>query len=173
MRRWIAWSGAMSVLLLSFMASPAHAADKVVFGYFPVADFLMTFIAKDQGFFEKHGIDATIQMMATNATSVPAALVSNSIQIGGTTVPVILQANDSGLDVATVANGGITYAGFHPIALVVASDSPAKTSKARRSASRVSTISCISSSSNGSASMAPIRRRSISSKPISSRCPIS
>ena len=89
------------------------------------------------------------------------------------TVPVILQANDSGLDVATVANGGITYAGFHPIALVVASDSPAKTSKARRSASRVSTISCISSSSNGSASMAPIRRRSISSKPISSRCPIS
>jgi NitT/TauT family transport system substrate-binding protein len=128
MKRWGAF-GATAILLLSFVASPARAADKVVFGYFPVADFLMTFIAKDQGFFDRHGIDATLQMMGTNATSIPAALVSNSIQVGGTTVPVVLQADDSGLDIEMVANGGITYAGFHPIALVVAADSPAKTAK--------------------------------------------
>ncbi len=129
MRRWIAWSGAISVLLLSFMAPPARAADKVVFGYFPVADFLIAFIAKDQGFFDKHGVDVTLQLMANNATGIPSALVSNSIQVGGTTVPVVLQASDSGIDVKMVANGGVTQAGVHPVALVVTADSTAKTAK--------------------------------------------
>ncbi len=116
-------------MLVSVMSGPASAADKVIFGYFPVADFLMAFIAKDQGFFDRHGIDATLQMMANNATSIPAALVGDSIQVGGTTVPVVMEADDNGLDVKLVANGGVNYDGFHAIALVVAADSPAKTAK--------------------------------------------
>jgi NitT/TauT family transport system substrate-binding protein len=127
-RALVGFCAGMAVLA-SVLSGPARAADKVTFGYFPVADFLMAFIAKDQGFFDRHGVDATLQLMANNATSIPAALIGDSIQIGGTTVPVVMEADDNGLDVKLVANGGVTYDGFHAVALVVPTDSPVKTAK--------------------------------------------
>jgi NitT/TauT family transport system substrate-binding protein len=127
MKRWII--GLAAMLLGLAVAVPARAAEKVTFGYFPVSDFLMAFIAKDQGFFDKHGIDATLQLMANNATSIPGALVGNSIQVGATTLPVVLQADENGLDVKMIAGSGAYYPGFHAIGLVVAADSDAKTAK--------------------------------------------
>jgi NitT/TauT family transport system substrate-binding protein len=103
--------------------------EKVTFGYFPVADFLMTFIAKEQGYFAAHGIDATLQLMTSNATSIPAALVGDSIQIGGTTLPVVLQADDSGLNVKAIAGSGSYVPGVHLSAILVPEDSPVKEPK--------------------------------------------
>ena len=118
--------------LLALALSPparAEAPDKVTFGYFPVADFLITFIAKDKGFFERHGIDATIQLMASNATSIPAAVTSGSIQIGATTLPVVLQAAENGLDIKVLAGSGAYYPGFHAVALVVPAASEMRAAK--------------------------------------------
>ncbi|HLI20591.1 MAG TPA: ABC transporter substrate-binding protein [Stellaceae bacterium] len=118
---------------LAIAVPPAPAADKplekVTFGYFPVADFLMVFIAKDQGFFAAHGIDATLQLMTSNATSIPSALVGNSIQVGGTTLPVVLQADDSGLNVKAIAGSGSYFPGSKASAIVVPAGSPAKSPK--------------------------------------------
>src|ERR1041384_1506235 len=57
----MSWHGRVSsaiavgaVVASLLLASAASEAEKVTFGYFPVADFLLTFIAKDQGFFEHH-----------------------------------------------------------------------------------------------------------------------
>lgn len=129
MRRSRLCAGAAAVLFTIALILPARAAEKVTFGYFPVADFLMTFIAKDQGFFAAHGIDATVQLMTNNATSIPSALIGNSIQIGGTTLPVVLQAGDSGLDVKAIAGSGSYSPGFHASAIIVPADSAAKVPK--------------------------------------------
>src|ERR1700748_2224471 len=88
-------------LLLALSLLPAHAAEKVLLGYTPGPDFLAAFTAKDQGFFDKHGIDATLQFTAS-ANSIPAALLSNSLQIGTPTVPILLAAVSNGLGLKIV-----------------------------------------------------------------------
>jgi NitT/TauT family transport system substrate-binding protein len=119
----------LAALFALATAMPAQALEKVTFGYFPVADFLMAFIAKDQGYFAAHGIDATLQLMTSNATSIPSALIGNTIQVGGTTLPVVLQADDSGLDVKALAGSGSYVPGNHLSAIIVPADSEAKAPK--------------------------------------------
>ena len=58
-------------------------------------------VARDEGIFAKHGIDADVSLIAIN-TTIPPAIVSDSIQIGGPTAPVFLQAVDGGLDLVAV-----------------------------------------------------------------------
>lgn len=96
-------------LTLSFALASATAAaqTRLVVGYTAVPDFAATFIAKERGFFTKRGLDVDLKAI-TLTSSMPAALVSDSIQIGGTTPPVFLQAADSGLDLVGVATGA-TY----------------------------------------------------------------
>jgi NitT/TauT family transport system substrate-binding protein len=87
----------------SLQALPALAqGTKVSIGYATATDFLAVFVAKDKGFFDKRGIDATPTRMQI-ATNIPAAIVSGSLQIGMTTVPILLQAADGGLDLVVVA----------------------------------------------------------------------
>jgi NitT/TauT family transport system substrate-binding protein len=98
--RWLT----LGALLVS---SAAIAQTKIVVGYTAVPDFAAAFIAKERGFFDKHKLDVTLQQLPLTS-NVPPALVSDSIQIGGTTPPVFLQAVDSGLDLVGVATGA-TY----------------------------------------------------------------
>lgn len=98
--RWLT----LGALLVS---SAAIAQTKIVVGYTAVPDFAAAFIAKERGFFDKHRLDVTLQQLPLTS-NVPPALVSDSIQIGGTTPPVFLQAVDSGLDLVAVATGA-TY----------------------------------------------------------------
>ncbi|MDB5875447.1 MAG: hypothetical protein JWQ07_4889 [Ramlibacter sp.] len=78
----------------------------LVVGYTATPEFGAIFVAKEQGIFDRHGLDVTLQLI-TASPNVPAAVVSNSIQIGGLTPPVLLQAIDSGLDLVGVAGGSI------------------------------------------------------------------
>jgi len=77
-------------------------AAKVTIGYPPATDFLPVYVAKDKGFFDKHNIDATPTRLPV-VTNIPSAIVSGSVQIGMTTVPVLLQAVDGGLDFVIIA----------------------------------------------------------------------
>jgi NitT/TauT family transport system substrate-binding protein len=94
-------------LVLGLVPAAALAQTKITIGYTAVPDFAAAFIAKEQGFFAKHQLDVTLQQLPLTS-NVPPALVSNSIQIGGTTPPVLLQAIDSGLDLVAVGTGS-TY----------------------------------------------------------------
>jgi NitT/TauT family transport system substrate-binding protein len=99
---------ALGASLILFLASPAGAADeKVRIGYTAVGDFASAFVAKERGFFAKHGIDAELTQLALNST-LPAALVSGSIDIGGVTPPVLLQAVAGGLDLKIVSGVSVT-----------------------------------------------------------------
>ena len=85
----------------------AQAQTKIVIGYTAVPDFAAAFIAKERGFFAKRRLDVELQLI-TLTSNVPAAVLSGSVQIGGTTPPVLLQAVDGGLDLVALASGS-TY----------------------------------------------------------------
>jgi NitT/TauT family transport system substrate-binding protein len=97
---------AFALALAAALAAPAAAATKLIVSYTSAPDFAGVFVAKERGFFAKHGLDVTLQLIPV-APNVPAAVMSNSVQIGGTTPSVLLQAVDSGLDLVAVAGGGV------------------------------------------------------------------
>src|SRR5882724_8005766 len=88
-----------AALLLSAAGFATAAAQpvKVTIGYPPATDFLPVYVAKEKGFFDKHNLDTTLTRLPV-VTNIPSAIVSDSVQIGMTTVPVLLQATDGGLD---------------------------------------------------------------------------
>jgi len=74
--------------------------------YTATPEFGSAFIAKERGLFEKHGLDVTLQLIPVSP-NVPGAVMSGSVQVGGATPPVLLQAVDSGLDLVAIAGGGV------------------------------------------------------------------
>jgi NitT/TauT family transport system substrate-binding protein len=94
-----AWAG-----VFAFAGLSAQAAEltPIRVGYTNTVSFTGLFIAKDQGLFAKHGLDVNLVLLALNST-IPAALVGGSVQIGGTNAPVLLQAVGGGLDIVIVA----------------------------------------------------------------------
>jgi NitT/TauT family transport system substrate-binding protein len=78
----------------------AQAELKV--GYVPTTDMVLAAIAKDKGFFDKRGLNVTLTRIAL-ISNIPAAIISNSIQVGMTTAPGFLQATEAGLDLVAVA----------------------------------------------------------------------
>jgi len=102
-------------LLATLVAAPACTAlrvqaqsdTKIVFGYTAVVDFASVFVAAEEGYFSKRHLDVELKFIPLNST-IPAALQSDSLQIGGPTPSVFLQAVDGGLDLVLVSGGGIT-----------------------------------------------------------------
>ena len=85
----------------------AQGATKIVFGYTAVTDFASVFVAAEEGYFKKRGLDVELKFIPINST-IPAAIQSDSLQIGGPTPSVFLQSVDGGLDHVVVAGGGVT-----------------------------------------------------------------
>lgn len=102
-------------LLSALVAAPACAAlparaqasTTIVFGYTAVTDFATVFVAAEEGYFKKRQLDVELKFIPLNST-IPAALQSDSLQIGGPTPSVFLQAVDGGLDLVVVSGGGVT-----------------------------------------------------------------
>ena len=85
----------------------AQSSTKVVFGYTAVVDFASVFVAAEEGYFNKRHLDVELKFIPLNST-IPAALQSDSLQIGGPTPSVFLQAIVGGLDLVLVSGGGVT-----------------------------------------------------------------
>jgi len=107
------------VALAAAAAGPARAqtVTKIVFGYTAVTDFASIFVAAEEGYFKRHNLDVELKFIPLNST-IPAALQSDSLQIGGPTPSVLLQAVDGGLDLVVLAGGGVTSKGFTAFGLV-------------------------------------------------------
>ena len=105
--------------LAAAAALPARAqtTTKIVFGYTAVTDFASVFVAAEEGYFKKRNLDVELKFIPLNST-IPAALQSDSLQIGGPTPSVLLQAIDGGLDLVVLAGGGVTSKAFTAFALV-------------------------------------------------------
>jgi NitT/TauT family transport system substrate-binding protein len=96
----------VGVVLSASSLSAAAAETKVVIATAPAPEMVAVFVAKDEGLFKKYGLDADVRVIQGGG-AVPAAMVSNSIQIGALGTPNLLQANDSGLDFVIVAGGAV------------------------------------------------------------------
>src|SRR5476651_47598 len=90
-----------SAFALAAFAGPSLAQTKIQIGCTATSDCASAMVAVDQGIFAKHGIDAKMVLIGINS-NIPAAIVSDSIQIGGPTETVFLQAVDGGLDLVAV-----------------------------------------------------------------------
>src|SRR5205085_2209001 len=105
------WEATMTRFLVSAAVAailtlgPAYAQTKIQIGCTATSDCASAMVAIDEGIFKRHGLDAEMVLIGINS-NIPAAILSNSIQIGGPTSTVFLQAADGGLDL--VAIGGAT-----------------------------------------------------------------
>lgn len=78
------------------------AAQTMTIGYTSGADTLPLFVAKDEGFFKKHGLDVELLPIA-NGSTIPAALIGNSVQGGTLSAGPFLAAASEGLDLVIIA----------------------------------------------------------------------
>lgn len=100
--------GCLVAMLLTTVStlSTAQAETKLKMMYTAVSGFTAGYVAQDQGFFKKRGIDVEF-IQTTSSGNNPPALVSGSVQIAGPTMPTLLQANDAGLDLVVFASGTV------------------------------------------------------------------
>jgi NitT/TauT family transport system substrate-binding protein len=127
MNRRSALQRAFALATLPSLALPARAqSTKVVFGYTAVTDFASVFVAKEKGFFAKRNLDVELKFIPLNST-IPAAIQSDSLQIGGPTPSVYLQSVDGGLDHVVVAGGGVTSKAITGFGLVARAGSGIRT----------------------------------------------
>src|SRR5260370_13523028 len=63
-------------------AGPVQAQTKIQIGCTATSDCASAMVAVDEGIFKKHGLDAEMVLIGINS-NIPAAILSNSIQIGG------------------------------------------------------------------------------------------
>jgi NitT/TauT family transport system substrate-binding protein len=95
----------------------AQALTKITYGYTAVSDFASVFVAAEEGFFKKRGLDVELKFIPLNS-SIPAAIQSDSLQIGGPTPTVFLQSIDGGLDHVVLAGGGVLSKTYTDLAVV-------------------------------------------------------
>jgi NitT/TauT family transport system substrate-binding protein len=100
-RRFLGYAGIIAGATMA-PAFQARATTSLKVGYTAGPEFGAAYIAKEKGFFEKHGLDVSLQTVSLTS-NVPATIVSNSLQIGGTTPPVFLTAIENGLDLVGIA----------------------------------------------------------------------
>jgi len=88
------------------LAPQAVSQTKLTVGYTGANAFMPAFVAKDQGFFAKRGLDVTMQLVPVGST-LPGAIASGSLQVGGLTAPVFLLANEGGVELQIAASSSL------------------------------------------------------------------
>jgi NitT/TauT family transport system substrate-binding protein len=95
-------------ILVGFLAAPgACAAEKLTLLYAPTTGLMPSYVAKDQGIFEKHGLDVTLTLL-TNQGAVIQALMAGTAEIVTPSALAVIQANGEGLDVVFVASSSMS-----------------------------------------------------------------
>jgi NitT/TauT family transport system substrate-binding protein len=97
---------AAAAVVALLAAAPAQAQTKIQIGCTATTDCASAMIAVDEGIFKRHGLDAEMTPIGINS-NIPAAILSNSIQIGGPTSTTFLQAADGGLDLVAISGASV------------------------------------------------------------------
>jgi ABC-type nitrate/sulfonate/bicarbonate transport system substrate-binding protein len=135
-QRWrsaLTWCGIAAALaavaMLAAGPSPVMAQQKTTIRvvYIPVITWLPALVAKDDGIFEKHGLDVQFTKAAT-IVNLPAAL-GKQFDLVPTTAPDLLNAAANGLNIAAVAGETIEDSAHKSYQVLVRADSPIKSYK--------------------------------------------
>jgi NitT/TauT family transport system substrate-binding protein len=106
----------------------AQATTKIQLGFTAVTEYASALVAVEEGFFKKRGLEVEPKLIPLNST-IPAAVQSDSLQIGGPTPSVFLQAVDGGLDHVVVAGAGATSKSVLVVGLVAKAGSGIRTAQ--------------------------------------------
>jgi len=93
-------------ILLAGLSPAAADPIKLRIACTATTDCASAMIARDEGIFARHGVDADLTLIGIN-TNIPPAIVSKSIDIGGPTETVFLQAVDGGLDLVAIDGASV------------------------------------------------------------------
>ena len=99
-----------AIALLAALALPAAAQTKIRLIHTASSLIAPAVIADEKGFFAKHGLDVSFILTGINS-QIPAALVSESADIGFVTTSSLVQANDNGIELRAIAGTGIAFPG--------------------------------------------------------------
>ena len=124
-RRHLIASGAALAATLRAPAPRAQTPTKIAYGYSAVSDFATVFVAVDEGFFAKRGLEVEPKFIPLNPTILPA-IQSGSLQVGGPTPTAFLQAVDGGLDQVVIGGGGVLSKTYTELGLVARAGSGIK-----------------------------------------------
>ena len=116
-------------LMILGAAVPAAAQAQVRLGYMPIAEELPKFVASEQGFFKRHGLDVEL-VRFESGPDMGTALLGGSIQIGMIGTPGLINAAVAGRPLIAFVDNGSNLVGpsgyeYYP-GLVVLSESPVK-----------------------------------------------
>jgi NitT/TauT family transport system substrate-binding protein len=113
---------ALAALAGSSLAAPVVATTTAA------ADGAPMFVAKEEGFYAKHGIDVQPTLTAI-MPNIPPAILSGSVQIGLVTTTTFLQAVDGGLDLVALVGGSIVSRKLDNMGLMAREGSTIKTAQ--------------------------------------------
>ena len=102
------------------IVEPTEAA-KLRVVYTAASDVLPLFVAKEEGLFEKEGLDVTLTRTTLTPHIVPT-LISGEAEIGTSTAPHLLQGSESGLDLTVVSGGSRIVASNPSVSLLARRD---------------------------------------------------
>jgi NitT/TauT family transport system substrate-binding protein len=77
-------------------------ATSLTVGYVPYSDDVALFLAKDKGFFARHGLNVTLTA-AANPVAVVSSMISGQEQFGFITTPVLINVNTKGTSLKCVS----------------------------------------------------------------------
>ena len=97
----------LALLLAAGLAARAQAALPLAIGSSAGAESTPIFVASEEGIFAKHGLDAKVTLIPL-MPNLPAAVLSNSVQIGFMTASTFIQAVGGGIDFVAVSGGSVT-----------------------------------------------------------------
>jgi NitT/TauT family transport system substrate-binding protein len=103
--------------LCALAASASAANVKVNIGYATAADYMPAFVSKENGCFAANGIDAQTTRIPVT-TNMPAAIISDTLQIGAQTATLFLPAVENGLELVAIAGGTRLLLGNETLSLV-------------------------------------------------------
>jgi NitT/TauT family transport system substrate-binding protein len=110
MRR--AAAGVLTILVCLSLPISVPAGEKLTLLYAPTTGLMPSYIAKDEGIFEKHGLDVDLVLL-TNQGAVMSALIGGTAQIVTPSALAVIQANDAGLDTVFVASSAMSPSASH------------------------------------------------------------
>src|SRR5712671_5242093 len=102
MTKFLAAAGIVAMLV----TGPVQTKIQIQIGCTATSDCASAMVAVDEGIFKKHGLDAEMVLIGISS-NIPAAILSNSIQVGGPTSTVFLQAADGGLDLVAIEGASV------------------------------------------------------------------
>jgi NitT/TauT family transport system substrate-binding protein len=110
--------GLVAACICSLLIGPASGQGlKLNIGYVTNGDFVPVLVAQEKGYFAKAGLETTLTPIPI-PTNVPAALTSQSVDIGPMTGVNLLQTAENGLGLVAVSGYNRNLAGKEPAQLI-------------------------------------------------------